>query len=108
MIRPIYVIRDQKVSTFGFPMVYENDKVAIRAFTDSFNQVPIMANNPQDFDLFRAGEFDETTGLMSSGETVQFIINGLNCLELTRQENDHEAQESSTQVGDDSPVQSST
>lgn len=105
MIKPVYTIRDIKTGVFESPMIHQNDQTAIRFFTQCLHQVPVMQNNPQDFELFVIGEFNEDTGLISGTDSVQFLISGINCLELTRQEiKNNETQESSTQVSNDASI----
>lgn len=104
MKKPLYVIRDQKTQVFESPMAHQNHGTVIRWFTQCLHQVPVMQNNPQDFDLFEVGYFDETTGLISSSDTLNFVINGLSCLENEQVRLQNVQKTESTQVSDDASV----
>ena len=67
MIKGLYCVRDYKV---GYTAVItdENDAVALRAFKLALTPDTIMYNNPKDFALFKVGEFDTDTGIITPCE----------------------------------------
>lgn len=65
MITGIYAIKDAK-STFMPCTVDVNDSTAIRNFEHAVRQQDsILASHPNDFALFKVGEFDNETGMIS-------------------------------------------
>lgn len=63
----IYAIKDAKIG-FMQPFYLQNDGVAVREFTNARNEVAknIVNTNPEDKELWCLGEFDDTTGQISS------------------------------------------
>ena len=63
---PVYAVRDSLLG-FGFPMIRDNDAVASRAFEyDLKVDNSPYAHHPQDFQLYRIGEFDTENGNIKS------------------------------------------
>lgn len=63
---PIFAIRDAKTG-FLSPTVDMNDPAAIRNFEHAVrNSGSLMNSHPQDYSLFRIGEFDNETGEVSA------------------------------------------
>lgn len=59
---PIYSIRDAKIG-FMSPTVDMNDPAAVRNFAHAVrNSASLMNSHPNDYALFRIGEFDSETG----------------------------------------------
>ena len=73
----IYCIRDQKAAVFYEPRLFQREEVALRDFNQMVhNTGSVIAFSPSDFDLFRVGEFDTDTGIVSGDNVIQFIVNG--------------------------------
>lgn len=73
---PIYSYRDNKVG-FGNPICDMNDQSAIRGFSYAVNQNNGLMNfSPKDFDLFKLGEFDSSTGVISSLKVPVLVVSG--------------------------------
>lgn len=64
MKKYVYAIRDNKLGSFGIPVLIENDAVAIRQFGDIITNGgdSVMTKHPSDFTIYRLGEFDSNTG----------------------------------------------
>ena len=73
---PVYAVRDLKVG-FGVPLVKVSDEVAKRDFAQQFS-VPgsVMEFSPQDFQLFKIGEYDPDTAKFDS-ILPEFIVDGM-------------------------------
>lgn len=64
MKKSVYSIRDNKMASFGIPVIIENDAVATRQFGDVIvsGGDNVMCKHPADFTLYNLGEFDSATG----------------------------------------------
>lgn len=71
MIYPVYSIRDAKTG-FIAPTVDQNDSSAVRNFAYAINNGGIMNYSPNDFDLFKVGEFDSDKGTLEG--IVPFLV----------------------------------
>lgn len=60
----LYSVRDVNVG-WNQPFCETSDSVAKRGFAYAMNNNDIMGFVPQDFDLYRVGEFDPETGVIS-------------------------------------------
>lgn len=61
----IYSIFDKTAKQFGLPFFQINDETAIRMFSNLVNDKDSMLNkNPDDYTLFRLGEFDADSGIV--------------------------------------------
>lgn len=73
----LYSVFDAKTAVFGFPFVAMRDEAAIRAFSDSVNDVSNPNNNwnrhPEDFSLFRVGLMDDETGVLVPQPPVSLV-----------------------------------
>ena len=67
MIKGLYCVRDYKVG-YTAVLTDENDAVALRGFKMALTPDTIMYNNPKDFALFKVGEFDTDTGIITPCE----------------------------------------
>lgn len=76
MIFPIYSIKDSKVG-FTPPTVDQNDGSAIRNFAYAINNGGIMNYSPNDFDLYKIGEFNDESGIVNSFKPPEFIVAGI-------------------------------
>ena len=103
----LYVIHDRVANIYEAPVASQNDATVIRWFTRCVDNVPTMKQSPQDFALYRCGEFDGETGLIESSTELHFVATALDCLNIEQREMERNNNED-TQVGDDSPVQSGT
>lgn len=65
----IYVIYDSAAQVYSKPMLFLNDKVAIRVMIDSMEQDSIMRNNPEHFSLWNIGYYYEDDGIIETYET---------------------------------------
>lgn len=75
---PIFAVRDVKQNAFLAPSIGSNDFVMARSFAESIieKRDPIMSFSPRDFDLYRIGEFDMETGLITPLAPVVLVVNG--------------------------------
>lgn len=74
MIYPVYSIKDHKVGYMP-PTVDQNDGSAIRNFSYAVNSGGIMNYSPNDFDLFKIGDFDDEKGKMI-GIVPELVVSG--------------------------------
>lgn len=78
----VFCVHDLKANVYMQPWCAINDAVAIRQFAASVNPVsldrssPISAT-PEDFTLFRCGEFDDSTGLVTPLDAPVSLGNGV-------------------------------
>lgn len=77
MITQVYAIRDKAAGLFMFPQQDINDMTAKRNFFNAMESHPdgIMAFQPQDFDLYHIGTFDNEKAEFSCS-IPEFIANG--------------------------------
>ncbi len=62
MIKGVYSIRDSKVG-YLLPTADNNDSVAVRNFAAACKHPDsLLQTNPQDFDLYCIGQFDDDSG----------------------------------------------
>lgn len=69
MQRDYYAIRDNLANSFLTPVLFDNENVAIRWFTDVVNskeQNEVIYNNPGDFELWKLGVYDNISGNIAS------------------------------------------
>lgn len=65
MQRDYYAIRDNLANSFLTPVLFDNENVAIRWFTDVVNSKDVnevIYHNPGDFELWKLGVFDNISG----------------------------------------------
>lgn len=73
----IYCVRDRAVASFGNPMFMVSDGQAIRSFTDEINREHgdnQLFKHPDDFDLYKLGEFDTESGEFTVNVPEQISI----------------------------------
>jgi hypothetical protein len=69
-----YSIKDAKANTFGTPYFAINDQVAVRSFQQAASDPNTTINkNPEDFNLYRIGSFDDASGEFNPEKQPQFI-----------------------------------
>lgn len=61
----LYAVFDNKALVFSQPFSAVNDAVAIRIFCGAATGDTAIANNPQDFVLYRLGSFQDVTGVIT-------------------------------------------
>lgn len=72
----IYSVYDKKSMVYHPGQYCHNDGHAMRFFAMQFqNPDTVMGKYPEDFDIYRIGEFDDATGLLSSDQNVEFVVN---------------------------------
>jgi len=78
MIKSLFSIQDVKVSVFYPPVVLLNENDARRMLHDVVsNPETIISKHPDDFRLFKVGEFDDNSGVLSSLAQPVFIANAI-------------------------------
>ena len=79
-----YAIYDSTAEVFGRPMFLLNDATAIRGFVNALiNPKSEFYQNPEDFTLYRFGEFDDIEGYFDNHDKVA-LGNGLTLLSQHR------------------------
>lgn len=78
----MYTIKDSAANEYGPLITAKNDAVAIRQFKN------LMKNTdfPEDFSIFKIGEFNEETGVIEDFLTMTCIYTGENYMEDTKYE----------------------
>lgn len=79
MIYPIYCYRDKKAG-FNAPYTDINDNVAQRNFAYAVNNNDTMGFAASDFDLYRIGNFDTDSGMITPETVPVFIADGFSCM----------------------------
>lgn len=76
MVLKLYNVYDRKVGIYHPPAFFHNKGHAIRHMTTLVNseQGQQLNQYPGDFDLFEAGEFDDSTGIVKPYETLEFVL----------------------------------
>lgn len=70
----IYTIYDSKAETYLNPFYFKNKGEAIRAWTETVNDgKSTMSKYPEDFTLFKIGEFDENKATIEMLEAKESI-----------------------------------
>lgn len=77
MIMNVYAVRDVK-STYMSPILGSNDAQAMRSFRAGMRSVPDFEVAPTDFELYRIGEFDSDSGLLTPCVPPVWICSGEN------------------------------
>lgn len=77
MLLHVVVVRDRAADVFGAPNFVASVGGAIRAFGDEINRS--AENNafyahPEDFDLYKLGMYDDSTGLFDCGLPAMIAI----------------------------------
>lgn len=77
MLKVICCVRDQKATTYALPFTSHNHQVALRDFGHACrDQNSQLYKNPEDFDLFAIGTFDDQTGEIL-GHTPQLLASAV-------------------------------
>lgn len=72
----MYSICD-KYTDYVYPFPAYSDPAAIRNFGVEINTNPVAKAHPADFDLFKVGEFDTSTGTINAYVPNQIIASGM-------------------------------
>ena len=65
-----YTIYDSAHEAYFHPYSFDNDNLALRQFANMANDDTQIAKNPEDYSLWRVGEFETTTGVLTSETPV--------------------------------------
>lgn len=77
MKKSIYAIRDDKMESFGVPVIIENDAVAIRQFGDVLSKGDsVMTAHPEDFTIYCLGSYDSVDGRFENFDIPRKLANG--------------------------------
>lgn len=77
MIYPVFSVRDLK-GDFYSPRIDQNEASCVRWFSMTVNTPETMLNfSPGDFQLFKIGEFDSTSGRLIPLDLPQLVTSGL-------------------------------
>lgn len=78
MQQPIIAVYDKKIGSYEKPFVAKHTGEAIRDF-DHVRKDPQtkFGRNPEDFDLFHIGQYDETSGKLISLEPHIHLASGV-------------------------------
>jgi hypothetical protein len=74
MIQKMYSVKDVKAGAFFPPFLMENDETATRAMVHCLRDPDHKFSlNPEDFQLFYHGEFDNLTGELSVQSPIHVV-----------------------------------
>jgi hypothetical protein len=83
----VFSIFDQKAKAFTPPFFMHSEGMAHRAFMDQVNNKESQIHaHPEDYTLFKIGEFDDNAGAIS-GMSPQTMVNGLQVIEDAAEQN---------------------
>lgn len=71
----LYVIKDLKCDFTGNIYQFANDETAVRALPFLMRGNELMVKYPQDFELFKIGEFDYRSGIINAFNVPEFVAN---------------------------------
>lgn len=83
MIRSVCAIFDVGIQTFNLPIFVPHTGAATRSFADEVRRVADenqLNKHPEDFDLYKLGEFDDQAGAFMSLERPQLLLRGKDCV----------------------------
>ena len=66
-MKPVFAIKDRAVNGYGETLAMPSEQHAIRWFRDLVNADPeksAIAKHPDDYDLYRIGDYDDELGLL--------------------------------------------
>lgn len=79
----VVAIRDRALDAFGQPFFPPTIGAGIRSFSDEVNRSAEgnpLNKHPEDYDLYLLGEYDDSSGKFSQGESPSQIAIGKDCL----------------------------
>lgn len=73
----VYSVHDAKAGVFNRPLFQRSDGEALRALIDEATRSgeSLVASHPEDFSLFRIGEYDELSGTLMPEEEPVHLAN---------------------------------
>jgi len=75
MQKSLYSVLDLRSAIFANPFISVNDMTALRDFGNAVNDPSTtLSKNPEDYQLFKIGSFDDTLGVISTCDR-QLIAN---------------------------------
>lgn len=82
MIKKVYNVFDTKAKAFLEPFYTINDDTAMRVMVNCLRDVDHpFCKNPEDYQLFSLGEFDDTTGMFKMLDAPEHMVS-LNTINL--------------------------
>lgn len=78
-MKPIFVVKDRAIDTYGLPFAQSSTAQALRGFSDEINSditTSAVAKHPDDYDLYTIGEYDEDTGKIIPMQPPQLVARG--------------------------------
>lgn len=82
MLLQVFSIFDVKAKCFGQPFFMSHNGMALRAFSDLVGEKGTNVNkHPEDFKLYKLGEYDDNSGELTSLEQPDFLANASDYLE---------------------------
>jgi len=70
----VYSVFDNKAAVYGTPFFMPNDAMAVRAFEGAVNKPgSLVFDHPEDFSLFRIGNFDDGLGVLKAENVVPLV-----------------------------------
>lgn len=77
-VHVIVSVRDRAVDGYMNPFVVPSEGAAVRSFSDEVNRAESPMNaHPDDYDLYRLGHFDDSTGAFAV-ESPTMLVSGKN------------------------------
>ena len=85
----IYTIHDSAAQAYLAPFFLHNDGLAIRAFQDNVNSTEEnnISKHPEQFAMFKIGEMDDQTGVITAPPSPKHITGGLEVKNPTPEDN---------------------
>jgi len=78
MLKPVVAVKDKKIGMFDSPFVVRHNGEAMREFdTVRQDKNTKFGKNPEDFDLYQIGTYDETTGELVTLSPPTHLISGV-------------------------------
>lgn len=68
----LYVVYDEVAELYTAPLTLKNDAVAKRWFAQQMSK----ANDPTDYKLYKVGEYDENTGIITASPSPILLDTG--------------------------------
>lgn len=78
MISKLYALKDVKVG-FKAPFICTNNAIAIRQLKNVLGEKNEISMNPEDFELWFIGEYDEETGIITT--RLEHVFNVVDLVE---------------------------
>lgn len=79
MILKMYTVRDSKAEIFNPPFFQRSAGEALRAFSATANnKETTIYQNPEDYDLYYLGEYDDVSGKLDPLPTPQHVTKAVN------------------------------